>query len=233
MTDVLSYRLDDGVAVLTLDDGKANAISHATLEQLDAALDRAEAEARALVLAGRDGRFSAGFDLAAMTAGTDSMRSLVVPGARLMMRLYGLGLPTVAAGTGHAIAAGALLLLVCDHRIGAEGTAKIGLNEVAIGMALPVFAVELARARLAPAHFGPATMGAHIYDPAGAVAAGYLDRVVPAGDVVDEAVAEAARLGELRAGAYARTKEVARSQLIGHVLATLEDDVAGVSQPGA
>lgn len=227
----VSYRLEGDVAVITIDDGKANAISHGILAGLTKALDQAESEARAVVLVGREGKFSAGFDLAAMTESTESMRNLVTAGARFLTRLYGIGLPTVAACTGHALAAGALVLLTCDRRIGADGSAKIGLNEVAIGMALPVFAVELARERLAPGQFGPATMGAQIYDPAGAVDAGYLDAVAPADQLIEAAMDEAKRLAELRTGAYARTKEVARRSVIGHILETLEDDMATVSGP--
>ncbi|MCU1454580.1 MAG: Enoyl-CoA hydratase/isomerase [Acidimicrobiales bacterium] len=237
MTDAATsptYRLDDGIAVVTLDDGKANALSHAVIDGLHGAIDRAEADgARALVLAGREGRFSAGFDLATMTESVESMRGLVIAGAKVQTRLYGLGLPTVAACTGHALAAGAIMLLVLDHRVGGDAPAKIGLNEVGIGMALPVFAVELARERLTRREFGPATMQARIYDPAGAVEAGYLDRVVPAGQVVDEAIADARRLAELRTGAYARTKQVARQAVIDHILATLEDDLASISGPDA
>jgi enoyl-CoA hydratase len=231
VSEPLTYRLDDGVAVITLDDGKANAISHQTLAALHAALDQAESDARAVVIAGRPGKFSAGFDLATMTESTEAMRELVIAGARLLMRVYGLGLPTVAACTGHALAAGSLMLLSCDRRIGAEGSSKLGLNEVAIGMALPIFAVELARDRLQPAHFTAATMGARVYDPAGAVEAGYLDAVVAEVDLLPAAVAEAKALGELRSGAYARTKSVARSRLIEEILAGLEEDMASVSGP--
>lgn len=231
MTGALTFALDDGIAVLTIDDGKANAISSDLLTDLHAALDRAEKEAQAVVIAGREGRFSAGFDLAAMTESTESMRSLVIAGARFLMRVYGFKLPTVAACTGHAIAAGALTLLACDLRVGSDQPAKIGLNEVGIGMALPVFAVELARDRLSAAQFGAATVQARMYDPAGAVDAGYLDRLVAVDSVVAEAVADARRLGQLPAGAYARTKTVARRAVIANILDTLEDDMAGVSGP--
>jgi enoyl-CoA hydratase len=233
MSDAISYRLDDDIAVVTLDDGKANALSHELVDGLAAAFDRAEDEARALVVIGREGKFSAGFDLATMTASEDSMRGLVIDGARMLFRLYGLGIPTVAACTGHALAAGSLMLLACDHRVGAAGPAKIGLNEVAIGMALPVFAVELARQRLTPGEFGAATMGARIYDPAGAVGAGYLDQVVEAESLLDAATAEAARLATLRTGAYARTKQVARGPMIDQVLAGLVEDMQGISTPSA
>jgi enoyl-CoA hydratase len=226
-----TYELVDGIAVVTLDDGKANVFSNAVLETLERLVDQAEADrARALVLVGRPGRFSAGFDLGEMTSGVDQMRALVARGARWWLRVYGLGMPTVAACTGHALAGGAITLLSCDVRIGAEGPAKIGLNEVAIGMPLPRFAVELARERLAKSHFPTAILGT-TYDPASAVAAGYLDRVVPADQVVGEAVAEARRLGELRTGAVARTKANARQAMIDEVAAGIDADMATVDAP--
>lgn len=234
MTDAAlpTYRLDDGIAVITLDDGKANAFTSAAVAHLDGLLDRAEADgARALVLAGRPGRFSAGFDLEEMTADAASMRALVIAGARWWLRLYGLAMPTVAACTGHALAGGAITLLAADRRIGADVPAKIGLSEVAIGMVLPVFAVEFARDRLLPTAFGPSTMEGQVYDPAGALAVGFLDAVVPADDVVDRAMAEARRLAELRTGAYAGTKRNLRGEMIERVLAGLEADMAGVDVP--
>ncbi|HXH57324.1 crotonase/enoyl-CoA hydratase family protein [Iamia sp.] len=227
------YRLDGAVAVVTLEDGKANAIGHGTLAGLHDALDRAEQEATALVLVGGAKAFSAGYDLAIMTESTESMRALVTAGAHLLMRLYGTALPTVAACTGHALAGGALTLLACDERLGPDDRpAKLGLNEVAIGMSLPVFAVELARDRLAPTHLTPAALG-RIYDPAGAVAAGYLDRLVPGVALVDEAVALGHERAALRRGAVGRTKAVLRTRTIDHVLATLDDDIAALSGPDA
>lgn len=232
MTDAAAlptYTTDDGVAVVTLDDGKANAMSDAVLACLEGHLDQVKADgARALVLAGRPGRFSAGFDLAEMTASVEQMRALVGRGARWWMRLYGLGVPTVAACTGHALAGGAITLLSCDVRIGADVPAKIGLNEVAIGMSLPIFAVELARERLITPAFTTSTMGARVYDPAGAMAVGYLDQVVAADDVIAAATAEARRLSALRTGAYGRTKANARAQVIARILASLDEDLASM-----
>lgn len=227
-----TYQLDGEVAVITLDDGKANAFSNAVLEVLEGHLDQAEADgARALVLMGRDGKFSAGFDLKEMTASVEGMRSLVVRGARWWLRLYGLAMPTVAACTGHALAGGALTLLGSDVRLGADVPAKIGLTEVTIGMPLPKFAVELARERLTKRAFDQATLQGQFYDPAGAVEVGYLDRVVPEGDLLDEAMAEARRLATLRTGAYARTKTNARGTMIESCLADVEADMASTDGP--
>ncbi|QXC63307.1 crotonase/enoyl-CoA hydratase family protein [Aquihabitans sp. G128] len=234
MTDptLPTYRLDDGIAVITLDDGKANVFSTPALEALEAILDQVEADAaRALVIVGRPGRFSAGFNLAEMTESVEGMRALVARGARWWLRLYGLGIPTVAAGTGHALAGGAITLLSCDVRFGADIPCKIGLNEVSIGMPLPIFAVELARERLTKASFTRSTMGAQVYDPAGAAKAGYLDEVVPEADLLDTALAEARRLGELRTGAYARTKQNARAAIIASCLESLDHDMSSVGAP--
>lgn len=235
MTDapLPTYRLDDGIAVITLDDGKANVFSNAALEALEGHLDQVEADrARALVLVGRPGRFSAGFDLGEMMGSDEGMRALVVRGARWWMRLYGLGVPTVAACTGHALAGGAITLLSCDVRVGADVAAKIGLNEVAIGMTLPTFIVELARDRIATTHLTAVVTGT-IFDPAGAVTVGFLDRVVEASAVVDEAMAEARTLAERRTGAYAATKTKLRGAMIAAALAGVVADMETVGRPAA
>jgi enoyl-CoA hydratase len=230
-SDPVTCSIEDGVAVLRLDDGKVNVVSHRLIELVHAGLDEATASARAVAIIGREGKLSAGFDLTEMTAGIDRTRALVGAGGRLLMRIFGHPQPVVVAVTGHALAAGALLTLACDTRIGADGPAKIGLNETAIGMGLPVYATELATARLSPAHLTRAAIQAEIYDPAGAVEAGYLDRVVPAGECEAVAIGEARRLGELRTGAYSHTKLALRQERIDRVLAGLDDDMASITGP--
>lgn len=227
----LRLELRDPVAILHWDDGKANAVSPSTLDALHAALDRAEKEAQSVVLVGRPGRFSAGFDLGVMRQGGDAMRDLVHGGAELLLRLAESPLPVVTACTGHALAMGALVLLATDLRLGAGGAFKLGLNEVAIGMTLPGFAVELARARLDPRHLGRAALLAEVYDPEGAVAAGYLDRVVAAESLLEEAVAEATRLAALPRRAFAGTRRLLRGPMVDRVRATLAEDMAAWNAP--
>jgi enoyl-CoA hydratase len=207
------YELRDKVAVVHFDDGKANVISPAATAELHAALDRAEKEAAALVLVGRAGRFSAGFDLSVMSAGGSAVREMVVGGAALGTRLFEFPIPTVAAVTGHALAMGAVLLLSIDERFAADGNFKIGLNESAIGMILPDFALILSRERLAKTHLIRATANAEIYAPAEALEAGFVDHVVPAEQVVDAAVARAAELAELDTSAARGTKRALRSDV--------------------
>jgi len=208
---------DGGVAVIRLDDGKANALSHSVLDALADALDRIEKDdaARALVLLGREGRFSGGFDLSVMSQGVDKAIELADKGGRTGLRLFGFPKPVVLGVTGHAIAMGAVLLCAADERIGAEGAFKIGLNEVSIGMALPEFAVELARERLSRRHFQRATIGAQIYTPAEAVDAGYLDALVPLDRVEQAAIERAGALGaSLDPKAFHATKRAVRGALI-------------------
>lgn len=226
---VLRSEVRDGVAVLHHDDGKANAISHPLIEALHGALDRAEDEASAVVWVGRPQRFSGGFDLNVMRAGPDSVRGLVTAGAELFMRFLQFPRPVVVACTGHAIAAGALALLGADTRIGARGAFRIGLNEVAIGMTLPLFALEMARHRLAPTHLFRATTQAELYAPEAAVAAGFLDAVAEPDALLDAALREARRLGELPPDAFAATKRRAHADLVERVGAGLAEDLAGLT----
>ena len=228
----VALRVDGPVATITLDDGKANAIGLELLRELDEAMAAAVDAAGAVVIAGRPGRFSAGFDLSAMTSSAESMRELVTAGAESLLRIFTCPIPVVAACTGHALAAGALLLLVSDRRIGADGPFKIGLNEVAIGMPLPVFAVELARYRMPASAFDGALLG-ETMDPAAAVACGYLDQVAPPDDVVAAATAEAERLSSLRRAAVEGSKQRARADLVARVLPGVADDLASVTPPSS
>lgn len=232
MSELVGYERRDAVALLTLDDGKANAVSPAMVAAANAALDRAEREAAgAVVLAGRPGRFSAGFDLSVMTAGQDALFGLVKSGAEFALRLFEFPRPVVIACTGHALAAGAVFLCAADFRLGAAGAFKLGLNEVAIQLPLPVFALELARARLTPRWLTRSVTQAHIFDPAGAVEAGFLDAVTDPARVVDDAVAQATRLAALPDPAFRLTKQRERGALVAHIRATLDADIRTLTAP--
>ena len=131
---------------------------------------------------------------------------MVGGGAALALRLYSFPLPVVAAVDGHALAMGAVLLLAVDERISGDREAKIGLNETAIGMTLPEFALILARERLASTHRTRATANAEIFDPAGAAEAGFVDRVVPAESLAAEAFARGAAKLPVQTRVVARPK---------------------------
>ena len=210
----VSYELKDHVALIGLDDGKANAVSPALLKELNRALDQAEKEADAVVLTGRPGRFSAGFDLSVMGQGGDAMVNLVAEGAKLSLRLLEFPLPVVIACSGHALAMGGLLLLSADFRIGVEGGFKIGLNEVAIGMTMPFIGVELGRGRLHVPYFHRAVTNAEIFSPDAAVAAGFLDQVATETDLMAHAIAAAQQLSQLNRSAHHNTKLRVRAPML-------------------
>jgi enoyl-CoA hydratase len=232
MSELVRYRLEGKTAVVEMDDGKANALSDAMIDALREALTRAEGEASAMVLAGRAERFCAGFDLRVMMSGPDNAKALLGRGSDLLMRLYGTPIPLVIACAGLALAGGALVVLTGDLRIAAAGAFKIGLNEVAIGMPVPVLAMELARDRLHAAALPRATLMAHVHTPDEALAAGYVDEVVAPGEVMTRALAEAVRLGALGRMPFRATKERLRGKTIEYIKSSLESDMRALMFPG-
>lgn len=228
MGTLVTSRLDNSIATITLDDGKVNVLSPDMLAQVNAALDDA-ADAAVVVLTGRPGIFSAGFDLRVFeTGGPAEAERMVRGGFELAVRLLTFPAPVIIACPGHAIAMASFLLLAADYRIGADGPYKITANEVSIGMTIPGAAIEICRQRLSPAYLSRALTLAEAFPPAEAVAAGFLDLVVPGPDLADAAVAAAGRLAELDRAAHAATKLRVRGPVVAAMRADLEATVAGL-----
>ena len=224
----------DNVLVVHLDDGKANALSSEMIVAITHALDMAEADDTigAVVIHGRPGRFSGGFDLSVMRSGDfDAVVTLVSDGGDLVRRLYGSSVPVVAACTGHALAAGALMLLGCDLRIGADIDCKIGLNEVAIGMVLPAWALTIAKERLSRRHLQLAVATAVVSDGRGAVEAGFLDEAVPEADVLARAMVRAGEFAALNGRAYAGTVIALRGEVLDTMAAQITSDREAGNSP--
>jgi len=216
-TGGLSRRVEGRVLVVTMDDGRANALSIEQSRGLLGALADAEADAdiAAVVIAGRPGRFSGGFDLGVIGSGDGArIREMVDGGGELVRRAYGCSVPVVAACTGHAVAAGALLLLGCDHRVGPDADVKIGLNEVAIGLTLPGWALTIAAERLSRRHLQRSVANARLFDGKGAVDAGFLDEVVAPDAVIATAIERASELAALDPSAYAGTVAALRGRTL-------------------
>ena len=226
MSELVTYKLEQPICTITLDDGKVNCLSPQMLTEINAALDRAEEDGAVVLLTGRKGRFSAGFDLAVVGKGGSAAVDMLLGGFRLSERLLSFPKPVVIACSGHALAMGSFLLLSGDYRIGADGAYKIGANEVSIGMTMPRFGVEICRQRLAPAHFHRAVITAEIYSPAGAVEAGFLDAVVPADDLITEARDKATALARLSMPAHTATKLRAREEALTAVHEAIAADEA-------
>ena len=222
---------DGAVRLISIDDGKANALSKEAIAELRSAIDDAAAADGiiAAVIAGRDGVFSGGFDLNVMRSGDmAAVVDLVADGGELVSHVYSCELPVVAACTGHALAAGALLLLGCDVRIGAVGDFKIGVNEVAIGMVLPDWGLTICRERLDPLHLQRAVANARITDAEAAVDVGFIDACVAPEDVVQRAIDEAVALAGLDRNAYAGTMRQFRGAIAARMIDQASADRAAV-----
>ena len=223
--ELVHYDLTDGVATITLDDGKANVLSPDMQKAIHLLLDQAQADTAAVVvLRGREGRFSGGFDLGLLQSGAPEGIEMVHTGFLLAERLLALPVPVVTVCTGHAVAMGLFLLLCGDRVIGAEGDYKLIANEVAIGMTLPYAAIEIVRHRLTPAAAHRAIVLSEQFGPDTAVAAGIFDQVVPAGDL-DGAAREAAQaFTELDLTAHASTKARVREEFAERLRAAIARD---------
>ena len=219
-----TYQRDCAVAVITLDDGKVNAVSFDLLEALRGYLDQAAAEARAVVMTGRAGCFCAGFDLEIMQQPADAPR-LVKAGFALCADLLAYRLPVVMAAPGHALAMGAFLLLAADLRIGADGDYRIGLNETRIGIAVPPLAQTLARARLAPTWLARTVLNAEMLTPAAACQAGFFDRVTISEPVLHDALQAAGDLADLHPGAFEQTKQHLYADTVRALRALLQQEL--------
>jgi enoyl-CoA hydratase len=231
MQSPVTYGLDDGVATITMDDGKVNVLGFEMFAALSGALDRAEADRAAVVLVGGPRAFSAGFDLRVLVGGGSDAYRLVRTGFELAARILAFRFPAVIACTGNARAMGAFLLLSGDYRLGATGAYAVQANEVAIGITMPFFGVEICRQRLAPAHFQRAVINAEGYAPEDAVVAGFLDRLVPPARLLEEARHVAAGLMKLNLDAHAATKLRTRAASLQAIRDAIEADAAAFRSP--
>ena len=206
MSDLISYQLEDGIATLTLSNGKVNAISPDVIAAFNAALDRAEQDRAIVVITGQPGILSGGYDLKVMTSGPQNAINLVAAGSTLARRMLAHPYPIIVACPGHAVAKGAFILLSADYRIGVEGPFNIGLNEVQIGMTMHHVGIELARDRLRKSAFHRSVINGEMFDPQSAVDAGFLDKVVPAEQLHATALAVAQQMKKINMTAHKNTK---------------------------
>ena len=224
MTSTVSYALADSVATITLDDGKVNVLGPAMQAAINEALDRAEADkAKAVVLAGNARVFSGGFDLAVFQSGdAAAAHDMLAGGFRLSLRTLTFPVPVIIAATGPAIAMGSFLLLSADHRVGAPKS-RCQAIEVAIGMTIPISAIEIMRMRLTPAAFERGTALAATFVGDEAIAGGWLDEIVEADQVLTRAQQVATEAATtLHAGAHLATKLKARKPALDAIQAGID-----------
>ncbi|MGK0236170.1 MAG: enoyl-CoA hydratase [Psychroserpens sp.] len=222
MNEFVSYQSKENYAIITINNGKVNAISHAVIKGVNAGLDKAAQENKVVILTGQRGMFSAGFDLKVMIKSPESAKELVTKGSQLSHRMLSFPQPIIIACSGHAIAKGAFLLLSSDYRIGVEGAFKIGLNEVQIGMTMHYAGIAIARARLSDVYLNRSVNNAEIYNTPQAIEAGFLDVAVPEDQLLSTAIYTAELFSKLNKKAHAATKLKLRKQQ----LADLENAIA-------
>ncbi|MGH8174664.1 MAG: crotonase/enoyl-CoA hydratase family protein [Steroidobacter sp.] len=226
MAQLVRYESDGVISTITMDDGKANVLSVPMLQELNAALERAETDRTVVLLTGRQGMFSAGFDLAVFKETRTAQIAMLRAGAETAHRLLSFPAPVIVACSGHAIAMGAFLILSADVRIGvANAPFRICVNEVQIGMTLPRFAVEVCRQRLSPAHFNRALITAAPYSPEAAFEAGFLDHLAPAADLLTSAREKSLAASKLVRAAHTATKLRVREAALTALRHAIESDV--------
>ena len=217
--------IKDGVALIAIDDGKANALGTAIWAELNAALDEAEAKDAIVILTGREGVMSGGFDLKEMQSGPAESLALTSLGSKFARRIMAHPRPVIMAATGHTIAMGAFLALACDYSMILEGDYKVGLNETLIGMTMHNFGIEMGRYHLPKSYFNRCVINGEIFSPKGAMHAGFFDRVVPA-EQWPMAIPMAGQMfGQVNATAFRQTKLRSRKEIFAILDQAIEDDL--------
>jgi len=223
-----SFAIIDGVALIKLDDGKANALSLPMQQAFNSALDQAQQAKLPVVITGRSGILSAGFDLKTLAASGQPAVEMLNCGIEIALRLLSFETPVVFACGGHAIAMGVFLLQCGDYRIGVAGNFKYSANEVAIGMTMPWSTIEILRQRLTPAALSRAVLLAETFTPTNGVDNGLIDRVVATEAELLPVAMEFAKLSaSLNATAHSASKQRLRGEAIAAIQSGLTKDLVG------
>lgn len=215
---------DNDVHLIRLECDHANAIDEKFLETLTKGLRAAvDADKKAVVLTGYDNFFSAGLNLKSLPDDRDGMASFVDSFEEAHLALLQFPLPVVAAVNGHAIAGGCVLACAADLRIGADGSHKLGVSEVSLGVSFPATAFEIMRYTLSRASIPDVLLGGRLLSPTEAETAGILHRVVSAESLLDEALDAARKLGEQPRRAFHHTKLALRAPMLERIRSTRDE----------
>ena len=199
----------DDISIITLDDGKSNVFSPKMIQDVNECLDKVPTESGALIITGRDGMFSAGFDLKIISSGDmQATMDMSLSGFKLLSRIFSFPRPILAACSGHGIALGTFLLCCCDYRIGVKGDYMIGANEMRTNMVIPIPILELISHRVTASHKYRAILGAEMYSIQDGVEAGLIDEIVDSKDLMEAAMLKAKDLASMGHPSYTLTKEL-------------------------
>ncbi|MEM6652886.1 MAG: crotonase/enoyl-CoA hydratase family protein [Pseudomonadota bacterium] len=200
---MIEFSKQEDVAIVKMDDGKVNAMSAAMLRALNESLDRAEQECQAIVLAGREGVFSAGFDIKTMQDGDLADRhEMTEIGSATLSRLFSSRTPIIAAVTGHGFALGAVIAAACDYSVGETGKFSFAVNETKIGEIFPPWGYEILLSKLSKKHVYAAAVLSQMYTVEQAVEANFLNEAVAAGEAIPRAIELAKDMAKLPKEAY-------------------------------
>ena len=223
MTALATLESNGDVSIITLDDGKVNVFSPDMIEQLNIILDKVPEDKGSILIQGKEGMFSAGFDLKVMQGGdTEAMSKMAAGGFKLLARVYSFPRPVVVACSGHAIALGAFLLCCADYRVGAKGEYIVQANEVRNNMSIPTPILEISKSRISKAHWYRAILNAEAYNIEDSIEAGYLDEVVEATNLSNRAMEVANDLATLDHPHYKMTKELDQKATLDKILSSIQ-----------
>jgi enoyl-CoA hydratase len=223
MTELATLESNGDVSIITLDDGKVNVFSPDMIEQLNIILDKVPEDKGSILIQGKEGMFSAGFDLKVMQGGdTEAMSKMAAGGFKLLARVYSFPRPVVVACSGHAIALGAFLLCCADYRVGAKGEYIVQANEVRNNMSIPTPILEISKSRISKAHWYRAILNAEAYNIEDSIEAGYLDEVIEATNLSSRAMEVANDLATLDHPHYKMTKELDQKATLDKILSSIQ-----------
>ena len=197
------------ISIITLDDGKANVFSPKMIQDVNECLDKVPTESGALIITGREGMFSAGFDSKIISAGDiQATMDMSLSGFKLLSRIFSFPRPILAACSGHGIALGTFLLCCCDYRVGVKGDFMIGANEMRTNMVIPIPILELISHRVSASHKYRAILGAEMYSIESGLEAGLIDEIVDPENLMETAMLKAKDLATMGHPSYTLTKEL-------------------------
>ena len=212
----------DDISIITLNDGKANVFSSQMTQDINNCLDKVSNEKGCLIITGKEGMFSAGFDLKTLQGGDVKLiQEMTLTGFKLLSRIFSFPRPVIAACSGHGIALGTFLLCCCDYRIGIKGDFMLGANEMRTNMVIPPPILELIKFRVAQSHKYRAVLGAEMYTLSDGKNAGLIDEIVEPEDLLRTAMEKAIDLATMGHPSYSLTKEL----FIGEVHKKINDSI--------
>lgn len=203
---MLEVKHDNGVAILHMRHGKANALDTELCAALKDALEQSQSTAKAVVLTGEGKIFSAGVDLVRLLESDDYRRALLQSLAQVLECLFFYPRPVVAAINGHAIAGGCILACAADHRVMTRDAARIGVPELLVGVPFPALALEIMRATASAYHLQQLMYRGLTCEPSQALAWGLVDELVDRESVVTRALARAREFAAIPTRSFELTK---------------------------